>query len=106
MSDVVAGEGSEYSCSLRCSNKPAIVTFLHDVHNVSLAQLNLVLILRLVVVKSPEPCNGLSVITNHDKYHNSYGVGSGFPLDSDDPGLESVEYGLADPPMIIGFCFS
>ena len=43
---------------------------------------------------------------NHDKYHNSYGVGSGFPLDSDDPGLESVEYGLADPPMIIGFCFS
>ena len=40
----------------------------------------------------------------------THGVGSGFPLDIEDPGLErsleSVEYGLAEPGPRTGFCFS
>ena len=45
----------EQTCSLAGANEPAIVALLHDIHDVSLVQLNLVLVLRLVVVEGTEP---------------------------------------------------
>ena len=36
---------------LRCSDKPSVVTLFHDVNDVSLAELHLIFILRLVVVQ-------------------------------------------------------
>ena len=53
LSDVVSRERAEDSSSLRSSNEPSIITFLHDIDNVSLQELHLILVLRLVVVKSP-----------------------------------------------------
>ena len=61
MSDVVSGERAEDSSSLRSSNEPSIITFLHDVDNVSLQELHLVLVLRLVVIES-------SVAVKHDNF--------------------------------------
>ena len=48
--DVVSWEGSEYSRPLRRPDKPSVVALLHDVDNVALVQLHLVVILRSVVV--------------------------------------------------------
>ena len=49
--DVVSWEGSEDAGPLARADEPAVVAFLHHVHDVSLTQLNLVVILGLVVVK-------------------------------------------------------
>ena len=54
LSDIISWEGSEDSSALRCSHKPSVVTFLHDVHHVSLAEIHLVVIHRFVVVKGSE----------------------------------------------------
>ena len=53
--DVVSGEGSEDSGPLRRSDEPPVVTLLHDVDDVALLQLYLVVVLGVVVVESAVP---------------------------------------------------
>ena len=58
-SDVISGEGSEDSRPLRRSDEPAVVALLHDVDDVALLQLHLVVVLRVVVVESAVPWIGI-----------------------------------------------
>ena len=53
--NIVAGKGAEYSGSLRGADKPAVVALLHNKDDISLGQLNLVVVLRLVVVHGAIP---------------------------------------------------
>ena len=99
---IVAGEGAEDAGPLRGSHEPAVVALLHHVHDVSLAQLHLVIVLGLVVVQRAETamikiihhlksCAIKKYLVNLKYIWSSYGVGSGLPLDMEDPGRERVE---------------
>ena len=65
--DVVSREGAEYSSSLRSSHKPSVITFLHDVDDVSLQELHLILVLGLVVVESAVTGNNNTVKTQQSE---------------------------------------
>ena len=79
LSDIISRESAKDSSSLWCSHKPSVVTLFHNVHYVSLAQLHLIVIHRLVVVKGSESTKKI----NEGKYlytHINSRRGLGFPV--------------------------
>lgn len=55
---IIAGEGAELSVAKRCSNEPAIVTFLHHEHDVVHVELQFIFFLWGVGIGHSEPGGG------------------------------------------------
>ena len=53
--NIISGKCSKNTRALRRSNKPAIITFLHNIYYVTLLKLNFIIVLRGIVVKCPVP---------------------------------------------------
>ena len=53
--NIISGKCSKNTRTLRRSNKPSIITFLHNIHYVTLLKLNFIIVLRGIVVKCPVP---------------------------------------------------
>ena len=53
--NIISGKCAKNTRTLRRSNKPSIITFLHDIHYVTLLKLNFIIVLRGIVVKCPVP---------------------------------------------------